>query len=76
MIKKSVIFLAAGMAALLVTGMVTYGYWTDRLRLRCEVPVLYHVEISVHEDDEAMEAAMEAEMLDTELIMDLEAQEE
>lgn len=68
MMKRCMMFLITGIAIFLATGTIAYGYWTDRLRVQCEIPIFYQVEIVAGE--EGME--QEEGLTDTELIMDLE----
>lgn len=72
MIKRGMAFLIAGMVIFLATGMMAYGYWTDRLRVQCEIPVFYQVEIVAGEEGIEQEEGV----ADTELIMDLETMAE
>lgn len=54
--KKLLLLLTTGVA-ILVTSGTAYGYWTDMLEVRCQVPLLYPVAISVAQKAEVPDVA-------------------
>lgn len=58
--KRGAVILLGGVLAL-TAAFTAYAYWTERLSVRCELPVCYPVEI-LHKEAESTAAALPEEM--------------
>lgn len=49
--KKYVAVLLLGGAVIILTSGIAYGYWTDKLELKLEIPLVYRLEVTVIEPE-------------------------
>jgi len=58
--KKGTLVLIAGMVAMLLTGGSASAYWTNNLKMQCQMPVVYPVVIHVLEEPASSGTALVA----------------